>query len=450
MNPPTLLTGWGRTAPTAARVVRPRNARQAADALASAGPRGVVARGLGRSYGDAAQTAGGLVLDCTELTGPLRLDPARGEVTAPASTSMGRLIDHLLPRGHFVPVTPGTRHVTLGGAIAADVHGKNHHVESSLGAHLRALTLVTPDGRVRALTPDGEDADLFWATVGGMGLTGVVTEATLAVRPVETAHARVDTDRTSGLDATLDLMARAEHPYTVCWLDLLARGAAVGRGVLTRAHHARVADLPRALRRAPLGHRPTAPLPTPPWAPPRLLNRWSVGAFNAAYHAAAPERRRGRVQPLSSFFHPLDAVRGWNRIYGPRGLVQYQFVVPFGAEDALTDIVTGLADAGAPSFLAVLKRLGDPTPAPLSFPRPGWSLALDLPADLPGLGRLLHGFDERLLEVGGRLYLAKDSRASAETVHAMYPGLPAWRRTRDRVDPDGVLVSDLARRLRLV
>ncbi|MFI6577157.1 FAD-binding protein [Nocardiopsis sp. NPDC050513] len=450
MNPPTLLTGWGRTAPTAARVVRPRSARQAADALASAGPRGVVARGLGRSYGDAAQTAGGLVLDCTGLTGPLRLDPARGEVTAPAGTSMGRLIDHLLPRGHFVPVTPGTRHVTLGGAIAADVHGKNHHVASSLGAHLRALTLVTPDGRVRALTPDGDDADLFWATVGGMGLTGVVTEATLAVRPVATAHVRVDTDRTGGLDATLDLMARAEHPYTVCWLDLLARGSATGRGVLTRADHARVADLPRPLRRAPLSHRPAAPLAAPAWAPPRLLNRWSVGAFNAAYHAAAPERRRGRVQPLTSFFHPLDAVRGWNRIYGPRGLVQYQFVVPFGAEDALTDIVTGLSGAGAPSFLAVLKRMGDPTPAPLSFPRPGWSLALDLPADLPGLGRLLRGFDERLLEAGGRLYLAKDSRASAETVHAMYPGLPAWRRTRDRVDPDGVLVSDLARRLRLV
>ncbi|OLT26737.1 decaprenylphosphoryl-beta-D-ribose oxidase [Nocardiopsis sp. CNR-923] len=450
MNPPTLLTGWGRTAPTAARVVRPRDARRVADALAGAGPRGVVARGLGRSYGDAAQSAGGLVVDCTGLTGPVRLDPERGEVTAPAGTSMGRLIDHLLPRGHFVPVTPGTRHVTLGGAIAADVHGKNHHVESSLGAHLRALTLCTPDGRVRALTPDGDDADLFWATVGGMGLTGVVTDATLAVRPVETAHARVDTDRTAGLDASLDLMSRAEHPYTVCWLDLLARGAATGRGVLTRAHHARVADLPRPLRSAPLSHRPAALLAAPPWAPPRLLNRWSVGAFNAAYHAAAPERRRGRVQSLSSFFHPLDAVRGWNRIYGPRGLVQYQFAVPFGAEDALTDIVTGLSRAGAPSFLAVLKRMGEPTPAPLSFPRPGWSLALDLPADLPGLGRLLRGFDERLLEVGGRLYLAKDSRASAETVHAMYPGLPAWRRTRDRVDPDGVLVSDLARRLRLV
>ncbi|WP_116243848.1 FAD-binding oxidoreductase [Nocardiopsis sp. FIRDI 009] len=452
MTPPTLLTGWGRTAPTAAHVVRPRSARQVADALAGAGPRGVLARGLGRSYGDAAQAAGGLVLDCTELTGPPRLDPDRGEVTAPAGTSMGRLIAHLLRAGHFVPVTPGTRHVTLGGAIAADVHGKNHHADSSLGAHVRALTLVTPDGRTRRLTPDGPDADLFWATVGGMGLTGVITEATIAAHPVETAYARVDTDRTRGLDATLDLMARTDddYRYTVCWLDLLARGAATGRGVLTRAHHARIADLPRPLRRAPLHHRPTAPVGAPPWAPPRLLNRWTVGAFNAAYHAAAPERRRGQIQPLSSFFHPLDAVRGWNRVYGPHGLVQYQFVVPFGAEDTLTDIVTGLSRAGAPSFLAVLKRMGEPTPGPLSFPRPGWTLALDLPADLPGLGRLLNGFDERLLTVGGRLYLAKDSRARAETVHAMYPDLPAWRRVRERVDPDGVLVSDLAHRLRLV
>ncbi|MFW6641667.1 FAD-binding protein [Nocardiopsis algeriensis] len=446
-----LLTGWGRTAPTAARVVRPRTAEQVAEALAAAGPRGAIARGLGRSYGDAAQAAGGLVLDCTGLTGPIRLDTERGEVTAPAGTSTGRLIDHLLERGWFVPVTPGTRHVTLGGAIAADVHGKNHHADSSLGAHLRSLTVAVPAGGVRRVGPDGDGADLFWATVGGMGLTGVVTEATLSVLRVETAHMKVDTDRTASLERSLELMsADSGHPYSVCWVDLLAKGAAMGRGVLTRAHHARVADLPPPLRRAPLRHRAAALPAAPPEMPFGLLNRWSVGAFNTAYFSAAPRRRRSEVRPAASFFHPLDAVRNWNRLYGPRGLVQYQFVLPLGAEDTLAAVMEGLSRAGAPSFLAVLKRMGESVPAPLSFPRPGWTLAVDLPAGLPGLGPLLRGFDEMLLAAGGRLYLAKDSRTDAATVRAMYPELPAWQRVRERVDPDRVLVSDLARRLELV
>ncbi|RKS10637.1 decaprenylphospho-beta-D-ribofuranose 2-oxidase [Nocardiopsis sp. Huas11] len=450
MTRPTLLTGWGRTAPTAAHVVRPRTVAQVADALAQAGPRGALPRGLGRSYGDAAQAAGGLVLDCRDLTGPPRLDAGRGTVTAPAGTALGRLAAHLLRRGYVLPVMPGTGYVTLGGAIAADVHGKNHHRDSSFGAHVRSLTLLTPDGRRRPLTPDGEESDLFWATVGGMGLTGVVTAATVAVRPVRTAYMRVDTDRTGDLDATLDLMSREDAHYSVCWLDLLARGRALGRGVLTRAHHALPADLPRALRADPLRLSPSPRLTAPPWAPPGLLNRWTAGAFNAARFHGAPERRRGEPQPLPSFFHPLDAVRGWNRMYGRHGFVQYQFVVPFGAEDVLTGIARELSRAGTPSFLAVLKRMGEPTPGPLSFPRPGWSLAMDLPAALPGLAGLFDGFDERVLAAGGRLYLAKDGRARAETVHAMYPDLPAWREVRDKADPAGVLVSDLARRLRLV
>lgn len=446
----TLLHGWGRTSPTAAHVVRPRTPEQVAEALAGAGERGALPRGLGRSYGDAAQDAGGVVLDCTGLTGPVRLDTGRGEVTAPAGTSMDRLIADLLERGLFVPVTPGTRHVTLGGAVAADVHGKNHPEDGSIGAHLHAFTLVTADGNARRLRPEGDGSDLFWATVGGMGLTGVITEVTLAVIPVESAYMRVDTDRTADLEATLELMARTDHRYSVAWLDLFARGGDLGRGVVTRAHHARTGDLPPDLRRRPLRYG-SASLPLPPLTPPvGAVNRWTVGAFNALHHGRAPRRRRGQVRSVAAYFHPLDALRGWNRMYGRPGVVQYQFVVPFGEEDTLAGIAADLSKARVPSFLAVLKRMGGSTPGPLSFPRPGWSLAVDLPADVPGLGAMLHGFDERVVEAGGRLYLAKDSRARAETVHAMYPGLPAWRRVRERADPDGVLVSDMARRLRLL
>ncbi|WP_017610259.1 FAD-binding oxidoreductase [Nocardiopsis xinjiangensis] len=440
-----LLSGWGGTAPSAARVVRPRDTGQVARALAAAGPRGALPRGLGRSYGDAAQDAGGTVLDCTELTGPVRLDPERGEATVAAGTPLGRISAGLLPRGHALPVVPGTRHVTLGGAIAADVHGKNHHADSSLGAHVRSLTLVTPDGTVRRLRPDEGETELFWATVGGMGLTGVVTEATFATLPVTTAHARVDTDRTADLDTTLELLSRdSGHRYSVAWVDLLGGG----RSIVSRADHAGVQDLPARSRRAPLSGGGPGAAPTVPVTAPRgLFNRWTVAAFNHAYYHRAPLRRRGRVQPLAEFFHPLDGLRAWNRAYGPAGAVQYQCVVPLGEEDTLRAVAADLARV--PTFLGVLKRTGRAVPAPLSFPRPGWTLAVDLPADLPGLRVLLDRLDERVLAAGGRLYLAKDARARPETVRAMYPGLPDWRRTCARADPDGVMVSDLARRLDL-
>src|SRR5690625_4530328 len=232
----TLLTGWGRTAPTSAALRRPRTPEEAAALLrdASAVPaarrRGAIARGLGRSYGDAAQCAGGTVLDCAGLAPGFRIGPGPSTVTATAGTSLGELMSRLLPRGLFPPTVPGTRHVTVGGAIGADVHGKNHHRDSSFGAHVHALRLLTPDGAHRSLAPD-RDPELFWATVGGMGLTGVVTEATFAAVPVETSAMRVDTDRVPDLDAALAAMSGGgddAYPYSVCWIDLLARGSAMG------------------------------------------------------------------------------------------------------------------------------------------------------------------------------------------------------------------------------
>ncbi|MDS1272200.1 FAD-binding oxidoreductase [Lipingzhangella sp. LS1_29] len=456
MSSERILTGWGRTAPTSASVTRPRSPTEVATALHRAPGRGTVARGLGRAYGDAAQCAGGQVLDTADITPGLRIDADAGTVTAAAGTSLAELVRSLVPRGFFLPVTPGTRHVTLGGAIAADIHGKNHHRDSSIGAHLRDLTLVTPDGSTRRLRPDSphEGRELFWATVGGMGLTGVITEATLHLIPVASSRMRVDTDRTPDLDTTLERMCAsdASHSYTVAWLDLLARGSATGRGVLTRAEHAHPEELCPRDRLQPLAYAPaSARLSTPPGLPGGLLNPATLRAFNTAYYHRAPLRRRGQIQALDSYFYPLDVVAGWNRLYGPRGLVQYQFVVPFGDAGTATlrRVVTHLTQRRAPAFLTVLKRFGAATPAPLSFPSPGWTLAVDLPADTPGLGALLSRLDAWVLSAGGRIYLAKDSRASAATVHAMYPRLAEWRRVRDRVDPHGVLTSDLNRRLLL-
>ncbi|CAL9559071.1 FAD-binding protein [Streptomyces sp. enrichment culture] len=444
------VTGWGRTAPTGALVVRPRTYEEAAVAVRDCGVRGGIARGLGRAYGDAAQNAGGAVLDMTALDRVHAVDVAGGTVLCDAGVSLHRLMEVLLPLGWFVPVTPGTRYVTVGGAIGADIHGKNHHVSGSFARHVLSLELLTADGRVRTAAPG---TPLFDATAGGMGLTGVILTATLRLQPVETALMSVDTERADDLD---DLMARLtatdhRYRYSVAWIDLLARGRATGRAVLTRGDHAPLDALPARsrARRAPLAFR-TSRLPaTPDFLPGGLLGRTSVGLFNEVWYRKAPRCSRGRLQRISTFFHPLDGVPHWNRVYGRGGFVQYQFVVGHGREEALRRIVGRISARRCPSFLAVLKRFGAADPGWLSFPVPGWTLALDIPARLPGLGAFLDELDEEVAHAGGRVYLAKDSRLRPELLAAMYPRLDDFRALRAELDPRGVFVSDLARRLAL-
>ncbi len=411
--------------------------------------RGAIARGLGRSYGDAAQCAGGVVVDLTGMAKVHSFDGGHGLIKVDAGISLGTLIELVLPLGWFVPVTPGTRHVTVGGALAADIHGKNHHVDGSFCDHVRGFTLFTPTGTVD-VTPEAEP-DLFWSTAGGMGLTGVVVDATIRLLPVETGHVRVDTERGRDLDDVLARMEEGDHryQYSVAWIDCLARGASLGRSVLTRGDHARLEELPAPARRSPLRFEPRALVGVPGWVPSGLVRRSSLRVFNAVWFAKAPSVERGRLQPLHAFFHPLDGVRGWNRLYGRRGFVQYQFVVPLGQEGALRRAVERLSGSGCPSFLAVLKRFGAANAGPLSFPMPGWTLALDIPVGPSGLGPLLDGLDELVAEVGGRVYLAKDSRLRPDLLPVMYPRLEEWRRIQAKVDPAGVLQSDLSRRLGL-
>ena len=444
--PARLLSGWGRTAPTRAEVASPRSAEEVAALLADASPRGVLARGLGRSYGDAAQNAGGTVIETLQLNSPLDVQPD-GTLRVGAGVSFDTLMRTFVPRGWFVPVTPGTRQVTVGGAVAADVHGKNHHVDGCLGRHLGRMRLATPTG-VHELAPDDE---LFWATVGGMGLTGVVTEVDLRLTPIETSAVVVDTDRTPDLDTTMALMSEGDHlyRYSVAWIDCLTGGSSLGRSVLTRGHHAPVDALPASRRRDPLRFSPRTLLAAPPWAPSVLLNPVTIRAFNEAVYRRAPRRERGALHPLASFFHPLDGVAGWNRLYGRRGFLQYQLVLPFGQEEILRRTVERLAGGGCPSFFGVLKRFGEGDPGHLSFPIPGWTLALDMPVGPAALGPLLDALDAEVADAGGRVYLAKDSRLRPDRVRGMYPRLDEWRAVRDRVDPCGVMISDLARRLGL-
>jgi len=440
-----LLSGWGRTAATRAALRRPRDPADLAEAVAAADGRGLIARGLGRAYGDAAQNAGGLVVDTTAMTAVRAFDGERGLLTAGAGLSLGDLARFALPNGWFSPVMPGTSHVTLGGALAADVHGRNHHADGAFSAHVEAFELVTPGGGRRTVTR-GEDGDLFRATAGGMGLTGIVAELTVRLARVESDRMLVDTERARDLDDVMDRMERedANYRHSVAWIDCLERRR-LGRSVLIRGNHAS-AEQARAGKRA--AYALGRPLGVPPGVPGGLLNAASVRAFNELYYRRAPREERGRLEPLDVFFHPLDGVRDWNRLYGPRGLLQYQFVVPFGAEAVVRAVLERLSAERRPAFLAVLKRFGAGH-GMLSFPVPGWTLAVDLPAGDPTLTPVLDEFDRMVAEAGGRIYLAKDSRVRPERLAAMYPDLPRWRAVRDAIDPARRLRSDLARRLGL-
>ena len=441
-----ILTGWGRTAAVLADVVRIDDPA-AFDTLAD-DARGLVARGLGRSYGDAAQNSGGLVVDTTRLDALLAFDADRGTVRVAAGMSLDRMMRLLLPLGWFPPVTPGTRYVTVGGAIAADIHGKNHHRDGSFISHVDSFVLWTGDEA--RVVRRREDSEAFWATAGGMGLTGVVLEATITLQRVETSRMVVDTERAVDLD---DLLARldardAEYHYSVAWIDCLAKGRAMGRGVITRGDHARLADVAGATLDRARGFNPRTLISAPPWAPSGLLNRTTVTAFNEFWYRKAPRNRQGEIQNLHSFFHPLDGVNGWNRLYGPRGFLQYQFVVPLHREDALRHAIECLSNAGVASFLAVLKRFGPGNPGPLSFPTDGWTLALDIPA-ANELAGLLDGLDQLVADAGGRVYLAKDSRMRPDLLSKMYPRLDEWRGVVAELDPHGRFRSDLDRRLDL-
>jgi len=418
-------------------------------AIEKAPIRGVLARGLGRSYGDAAQNAGGAVLDLTGLDEVFRLDSPTGRLAVSAGVSLDAVMRATIPRGWFVPVTPGTRQVTVGGAIAADIHGKNHHVDGSFCAQVERLELCSPEGPV-GISPSS-DPELFWATAGGMGLTGVVTEATFSLVPIETSAMSVDTERAADLDDVMARMQEGDHRYrySVAWIDCMAGGAGLGRSVLTRAHHGRLAELSADAAGDPLAFAPRPAATVPDWWPGGLVNRLSVRAFNEAWFRHAPRMERARLHSVATFFHPLDGVHGWNRLYGGRGFVQYQFVVPYGEEQTLRQIVTRLGKSGCPSFLAVLKRFGPSNPGPLSFPIPGWTLAVDLPVGPAELAILLDDLDEMVANAGGRVYLAKDARLRPELLATMYPRLDEWRQVQSRVDPEGVLRSDLARRLEL-
>ncbi|MFV0494215.1 FAD-binding protein [Mycobacterium sp.] len=455
---PTRLTGFGRAAPSVADVLSTRDPEMIVKAVArvanAAGPspnRGVIARGLGRSYGDNAQNGGGLVIDMTGLNRIHSISADTRLADVQAGVSLDQLMKAALPLGLWVPVLPGTRQVTVGGAIGCDIHGKNHHSAGSFGDHVRSMDLLTADGQIRQLTPDGEQAELFWATVGGNGLTGIILRATIAMTPTETAYFIADGVATKDLDETVAVHldgSEDKYTYSSAWFDLISPPPKLGRAAVSRGSLAKLDQLPKKLAKNPLKFDAPQLLTVPNVFPVSAMNKASFTAIGEVYYRLGGTYS-GKVMNLSQFYHMLDLVSGWNNAYGPAGFAQHQFLVPPDAMDEFKAIIRWIQTQGHYSALNVFKLFGPGNRAPLSFPMAGWNVAMDFPIK-PGLNEFLTELDRRVLEFGGRVYTAKDSRTAAATFHAMYPRIDEWIAVRRKVDPSGVFASDMARRLELL
>ncbi len=440
------LSGWGRYPRGLVSVQIPEKASEIN--LNESGR--VIARGLGRSYGNAALLNDGVVILTERWNRSVSFCQETGLLTAESGLTLAELLNFSLPVRWFPPVVPGTKWVTLGGCVAADIHGKNHHRQGAFGDHVQELELLGADG-TRVRCSPGNNSDLFWATVGGMGLTGIITEVVVQLFPIENSWIIAQHHQARNLDQVLEMFDSPhwDDTYTVAWLDGLAKGKGLGRSILIRGHHAKNAELPESLRHGKAkqsGSRLSVKFDFPGW----LLNPWTVGGFNSAYYRWQARHIQPFPCKIDSFFFPLDRIGGWNRLYGKRGFIQYQCVLP--PQNARAGLLRLLEEShrGRPSFLAVLKRFGPEGKGLLSFPMEGYTLTMDF-AVTDNLFPFLDRLDEIVLNQGGRVYLAKDARMRPETFRAMYSDrLAAWSAIKKRVDPQNRFVSDLARRLEMV
>ena len=430
------------------RVARPEK-REALQAVLEENSQPVIARGAGRSYGDASLLdSGGTTLLTGRMNRMLSFDPDTGALRAEAGIRLREILEVFVPRGWFLPVTPGTKEVTLGGAVAFDIHGKNHHRDGGISNFVHEIELLKADGDRVACSAE-QNADLFWATVSGAGLTGIITEVALELRPIETAYVSERTLKAEDLDDAFALFEEheSEYLYSVAWIDCLASGSALGRSHLMFGRHATPDELTAKQRRDPLGYEPDHLARLPFDLPEGVLNEHTVKAFNALYYARQRTRDKQGIVGIDPFFYPLDAIDDWNRMYGESGFVQFQCVLPMEESyDGLKEILAQVQESGLASFLAVLKRMGPPDGGMLTFPMRGYTLALDIPRR-DGLESLLRDLHETVAQRGGRVYLAKDAYLRPDTFRDMYPALEEWLEVKRRVDPENRFTSAQARRL---
>lgn len=436
---PLDLTGWGRTHVARMDALRPERQSEVAAALAANAP--LIARGSGRAYGDAAIRTGGQALLTERLDRILEFDPATNIVVTEPGVTFAQLARTFLPRGLMPPTSPGTAFATVGGAVATDVHGKNHDRHGSFGDHVQWIELLTADGAARRISP-AHDPELFAATIGGMGLTGIMTRVCFPLLPGASTHVAVREQRMIDLDAFLDGFARIRDNtlFSVGWIDVMARGFGFARGILETAEFAPPARLKRP------GRAKRVPFDLPGFA----LNRYTVRAFNELWYYRVPGAGRDSVKSWFEFMYPLDMIADWNRIYGKAGFYQFQCVLPdVEAPRGLVRLIEAIGSAAkCASFLAVLKTLGGEGRGCLSFPLRGFTLALDFPRK-SGVEEMIRDLETITRDHGGRIYLAKDALLSPESLRAMYPRVNEFETVLARVDPHGRFASDQALRLKL-
>ena len=432
------LSGWGRYPSAEASILAPRDAGSIKRILQNVvGPR-IIPRGAGRSYGDSALAT--KVLSSRYLNHFITLDTDALTIRTGAGATLAEILRLCVPLGLFLPVLSGTKYVSLGGAIAADIHGKNHHVDGSFCDHIDSFTLLLPNGGT-IVCSQTENADLFRATCGGMGLTGIILDAAISLKKVPSAFIEALSVPAANLEESLALLQHYnKNQYVVAWIDCLAKGSALGRGIIHLGSHSETGGLQHKRKR-----RLSVPFTTPGF----LLNRHAIGGFNQLYYARHRLTRSVKSVYYDDYFFPLDRINGWNRLYGAAGFLQYQFVLPdYSAEAGLRETLNTISRAGKGSFLAVLKRFGPANANLLSFPKEGVTLTLDFKYE-PDLLPLLDRLDEIVLAAGGRHYLAKDARMSAAAFRHGYPRWHQFKAIKDQIDPNGILGSLQSERLGL-
>lgn len=442
------LSGWGRYPRISGRIYSPNSMLALSSCLPESDKEGLIARGLGRSYGDAALSASSRIILTEKLNRILAFDYQTGRLCCEPGLSYAEIIDTFLPQGWFPTVTPGSKYVTMGGALASDIHGKNHDKDGSFVDSVNSFKLLTAE-RQSLNCSRQENSELFWATTGGMGLTGFISEIVISLRPVENQYMVVKKIKCANLAETFKTIENNQEnfQYSVSWIDGLSGGDNLGRSILMLGRHARDSELsPRTNALATAKAKPILTVPTdmPSWT----LNRYSLGAFNSLFYHLSAGDGKEQISHFEPFFYPLDSIADWNRLYGKAGFVQYQCVLPLSSSKAgIEEILTLSSKRGRSSFLAVLKKFGSGHGF-LSFPMEGYTLALDM-AVKPGLCEFTQELDNLVIKYGGRVYLAKDACLNPKSFRNMYTDLAKWSALKKSIDPNNSFNSALSERLKI-
>ncbi len=444
----SLVSGWGLNKWAEVNTSTPKNLDELVNLIKESNSGSILARGLGRSYGDAANLDGQTVINLDNFK-KIEFDPSNSTLTVGGGATLKEIIKEIVPKGFFLPVVPGTSNITIGGAVASDVHGKNHYQDGSFGNHVKKVSLVDGNGYIQELSPSIENQkEKFWATVGGMGLTGVIYEVKVNLISISSSLISVDTRRFNHIeDLIMEMEKNAkDYKYSVAWIDSLHKKF---RGVLTRGNHLKFENLKINEQENPLVIKSTKERSKPKFLTKIFLNKFTVKVFNTLWFYKSPRNEIGKHESISTFFHPLDKIKDWNKIYGSKGFIQYQFFVPSDSKEKIKFVLDYLKQNDVPCFLTVLKKFGKRNSSYLSFPDEGWTLTTDIPNSIPRIDKILNILDKEIAKSGGKIYLTKDSIQSADIFKKTYRFFNYWKKIKKELDPELKFISDISIRLEM-